>query len=237
MEILKNTGRFESRDTKLNFLAKNDNIYVMDNHLAAFWCWFKDLDPLSTYTLLHIDRHHDLSEVFVKKGFHFYKTSDFSKMDVDEIIALKIDDYQLLRWDNYIELYNAFNPLTIKYFDFVTPQTLPRKYKGYGYSDLKDWIKTIPVSEQVEHLPNHDVNRIINLDIDVFFIEKGSAHKRILNKSQIIKFAERLKPLIERSPLITICLSPECCGGWENSINMFYDVSKQLNVNFGTLPL
>jgi len=38
------TGRNESDVWSQNFVWKKDNIYIMDNHRAALWCWLKQLN-------------------------------------------------------------------------------------------------------------------------------------------------------------------------------------------------
>lgn len=50
----------DSGVSNLNFLYKEDNIYIMDNHLAAGWCWLQELQPKTSYNFFHLDRHADL---------------------------------------------------------------------------------------------------------------------------------------------------------------------------------
>ncbi len=38
-EIIKFKGKNSSWFKDLNLLCKENNIYVMDNHNAALWCW------------------------------------------------------------------------------------------------------------------------------------------------------------------------------------------------------
>ena len=35
----------------LVFLWKTNNVYVMDNHLAAAWCWMQGISPLQRKVL------------------------------------------------------------------------------------------------------------------------------------------------------------------------------------------
>lgn len=44
----------------LVFLWKTNNVYVMDNHLAAAWCWMQECDADTRYNFMHIDKHNDL---------------------------------------------------------------------------------------------------------------------------------------------------------------------------------
>lgn len=41
----------KSLNDNLNFLFKSDNIFVMDNHLAAGWVWVSELDVTKRYNL------------------------------------------------------------------------------------------------------------------------------------------------------------------------------------------
>ena len=70
MQIIRNLGQNRSYNDELNFLAKTGKIYIMDNHLAAFYCWCKEVDLSKDYALLHIDRHHDLGDALVKNSYY-----------------------------------------------------------------------------------------------------------------------------------------------------------------------
>lgn len=50
----------QSSFENLIFLWKTDNVYVMDNHLAAAWYWMQECKADSRYNFLHIDRHNGL---------------------------------------------------------------------------------------------------------------------------------------------------------------------------------
>ena len=52
-------GRNSSSTYEQNFLWTNDNVYIMDNHRAALWCWFRHISEDSKVSLIHIDRHTD----------------------------------------------------------------------------------------------------------------------------------------------------------------------------------
>ncbi|NEU08622.1 hypothetical protein GZH53_09895 [Flavihumibacter sp. R14] len=238
MEIILNRGRKRSDAFDLNFLAKEDNVYVMDNHLAAFWCWSKGLNPIESYNLFHIDRHNDLSKTHVKEAFHLYKNKKFCNMSIKKAVSLKVNGFQMLMWNNFIELYNVFNPGTFNYFEFVTPAKLPREYLGYGNTRLKAWIrKELTLNERCELENSETLSTVIDIDIDVFFAENGSGHREILTKKEFQAFVQKIKPFIKKAKLVTIALSPECCGGWENSINMFSHLNQELGLGFDNLEI
>ena len=58
--IYKNHELKTSGCYNMNFLFNNGKFYIMDNHLAAAWCWLQKIDTSKRYGLFHIDRHYDL---------------------------------------------------------------------------------------------------------------------------------------------------------------------------------
>lgn len=45
---------------EMNFLYNSGKFYIMDNHLAAAWCWIQKIQSNQNYGLFHIDKHYDL---------------------------------------------------------------------------------------------------------------------------------------------------------------------------------
>lgn len=239
MQILINRGRNESKSINLNYLAKTGNVYIMDNHLAAFWCWTQELDPAKDYSLTHIDAHHDMCPSTVKETFHLYKNLDFKSLDINSCINLKVNTHQAIRWDNYIEMYLAFNPWTIKHISFITPQKLPRKYRYLKQRSIKSWVnKELSIQEEVELEHPRDNFKVLNLDIDVLFKElAGNRIKKLLSDRELEIMGNRLNKMIRNSAVTTIALSPECCGGWQSSIDMFNKLNVYLDINCKNLNI
>ena len=240
MQIIRNLGQNTSYHNKLNFLAKTGKIYIMDNHLAAFYCWSKEIDLSKDYALLHIDRHHDLGEALVKNSFQPYKKRDFKNMSLAKMLKLKTNGFQMMQWDNFIELFHAFHPLVIKHMDFIGEQKLPRKFSHCKLRKLKPWLKReLPIRELIDYSnPTNDGGRIVDLDIDVFFKEiKPGQYQEILTKKELQKFAERFEMMLKGADIVTIALSPECCGGWGNAIKMFDKLNAHLNILNGNLSV
>jgi UPF0489 domain len=52
-------GRNTSGFFEQNFLWKSGDVYVMDNHRAALWCWLQHIAPEKKHSIFHIDRHYD----------------------------------------------------------------------------------------------------------------------------------------------------------------------------------
>lgn len=74
----------------LVFLWKTNNVYVMDNHLAAAWCWMQECDADTRYNFMHIDRHNDLG---TNTPFDIYR-------HIKDNQHLSIDEYTNLSWTN-----------------------------------------------------------------------------------------------------------------------------------------
>ena len=90
----------------LVFLWKTNNVYVMDNHLAAAWCWMQECNTDTRYNFLHIDRHNDLG---TNTPFDVYKHIQHNQhLSIDEYTELfwtnegNSMQVKAFKWDNYI---------------------------------------------------------------------------------------------------------------------------------------
>lgn len=62
------------------FVCKYKNVYIMDNHRAALWCWINESKNASDkLKLLHIDNHPDMSP----RGLHCDCSSKIKLEDLD----------------------------------------------------------------------------------------------------------------------------------------------------------
>jgi len=138
----------------------------------------------------------------------------------------------MLRWDNFIELYNAFNLLNFNAYSFVMPDSPPVKYAHHGYQPLEKWIEE-PISGAEIHQFSLDQDRtsVLNLDIDVLFGDDKN-HSLILGPEQMKAFADKVGQLMEMSSVTTIALSPEFCGGCDQSLEQFKQLNDLLQLGF-----
>lgn len=86
---------------KLNFLYKEDNINIMDNHLAAGYAWLRELTPNVSYNFFHIDQH----EVLLAAGYETMEPlRDNPNVTIEEYLGLLNHSgaLPLFSWDNYI---------------------------------------------------------------------------------------------------------------------------------------
>lgn len=80
----------QSGHDNLVFLWNSDKVYVMDNHLAAAWCWMQKCNEDVRYKFLHIDRHNDLG---TNTPFDIYRHLERNQ-------HLTLNEYTDLEWTN-----------------------------------------------------------------------------------------------------------------------------------------
>ncbi len=145
-EIYRGIGSSGTYD--LRTLKQDKNIYLMDNHMAAAWCWGKELDQTKSYNILHIDKHYDLLPV--SSEYVNLVEFDIFLMEIDEFIGLKNSSgKQVFRFDNYLTILDLMYPHLFKKKNFATPKegSLPREWKLYesniydlSTGNLSNWI-------------------------------------------------------------------------------------------------
>lgn len=221
----------------LVFLWKSDNVYVMDNHLAAAWCWMQECDAETRYNFMHIDRHNDLG---TNTPFGVYRyIKDNQHLSIDEYTNLSWTNegngiqVKAFLWDNYITQCAYLFPKWFQDVVFSTRTALDRNERekllgieihSLSATELLHFIDDkMHVDEDAEQL-NELVGRpslkwIVNLDLDYFFESFDDGCFQILTDYYIIALAKRLRDVRNRIQALTIALSPECCGGWENALH------------------
>jgi len=217
--------------TDMNFLFQTNNIYIMDNHLAALWCWEKYMQnntESQEVTLYHIDRHED------------FKTHEASFDDLD--IANKIKDqtfqeycHEMIgddgcpryHWNNYINYFAKLYSGKLKFKSLTIKQDSPPDYLSVDRLDNIDAF----FDEDLRSIKP----LILNIDVDYFYFDKGDNDIVQLYSNELIKyFCETIKKDIidiNNDVCLTIALSPECCGGWNNAITPLEDFNTILELN------
>ena len=160
-------GKNHSGTYDVNLLYKEKNIYVMDNHLAALWCWFQEISQGDTYGFLHIDRHYDATKL-TQKQIDF--TQDMWGITFNDYLN-QLDpetnnDIQLMRWDNYISLfYQRYSDITEKIYFATHKDGDDPIYIPYATLDIWEnpqeldfWLGRSGTSKW-----------IVNIDLDYFF--------------------------------------------------------------------
>jgi len=73
---------------------------------------------------------------------------------------------------------------------------------------------------------------ILNLDLDYFFLEIGDNTIQVFTDDYIEAIAKSIKLAMDNIQVLTICLSPECCGGWENALRVNKIICQILGIDF-----
>lgn len=235
MKVLYNTGNTNSGTYALNRLTKDGKSYVMDNHLAASWCWSQQLDFTKTYHLFHIDRHYDLLrgplEYWLKRldTINF----DFRTCTIEELLQVRTDtrevNHQLFRFDNYLTLFNTLHPNIFEKSYFATHND------GSRINDMISSDKDIWDLPNNLHywMANTEEKWVVNLDIDYFFTDGLEDTKyQFLSDAYIDALASALATVWDRIEVFTIALSPEFCGSLENATRVARLITDALNIDF-----
>lgn len=79
------------------------------------------------------------------------------------------------------------------------------------------------------------VKWIVNLDLDYFFHSSDDGYIQILSDEYIRILAQKLRNCKHSINVLTIALSPECCGNWGNAIhalNVFMEAYEERPYGF-----
>lgn len=213
-----NSGVFD-----LSILKQAGNIFIMDNHMAASWCWAQKIDTNQTYNLMHIDKHYDLLDGGTDKRVKAITDSKFEiqSSTIQEYCSLTYpktflnEKNQVFRYDNYMTIFKKLFPEIFKKIKFATHKdgTIPADWSFYEIE-----IIDLPTNNVEYWINENDLKWIINIDVD-FFFTKGYDDKyfQFLTDEYILTFARQLKNVLNKIEVITIALSPTFCGGIEKS--------------------
>jgi hypothetical protein len=220
----------------LNFLYQEDNVYIMDNHRAALWCWFQHIDIKKQYSLFHIDRHKDALQSRIEEWKQVLPRNLHEK-SLDEYLSYEIQGVgcivPVIRWDNYLSLMLELYPATINNLQMAT----------HDEGDSPNYQGNIPLIDIWDIPENYDYwtkegGLIVNIDLDYFFCDlNGSQIKMVSNQYLEILFCKISKQLKDKTiKVLTISLSPDFSGGWDESIALCNKVSEYLDLSF-SIPL
>lgn len=233
-EIQGNYKQCSSGCTVQNFLWRHDRqpLYVMDNHLAAAWCWMEECDKTDVYNFMHIDQHADLLNNLSIKDYGFFVDSNLTFEEYHGLTKTlrgrKIDP-PIFRWDNYIipmmRLFpNWFDKSFYAVLDDIDLHTrrsigfLP--YLHQNQLTLAGQVETAFTSawNELDEMCGKEVHKwIVNLDMDYFFKD----NEQMLTDSYILDLSDRIHRFIDNIQVLTVAFSPECCGGWNAAEHVF----------------
>lgn len=218
-----------------NFLYRSGKVYIMDNHLCAGWAWLNELNTSKKYNLLHIDRHYDLigmphtiEEEIIKKGINLHELSFNEFLDLKQPMRGG-DVAPMFRFDNYILNLSYVYPHFFgkKYFATHEDGTLPE-----GFVDNEIPFYTLIGSLVFLNQEYSENDWIINIDLDYFFNDVDGKFMQCFTNMFIESLTIELKKVLDNIAVITISLSPEFCGGWENALGVTNKICSIMEIDF-----
>ncbi len=240
VEIIINNGKNHSGAFDLNYLAVDKNIYIMDNHLAAIWCWVRKINTTGKYNFFHLDQHDDCLTSHLTTWLHEIKSRkiNLSKMSIQEMVELKYNSklspngqFQLFQWSNYIPIFFNLFPKLIDEAIFATHNTRPMHKIANENSLVEKEIFDVVNNLNYWISENSKRKWIFDLDIDFFFTKHDEQRIQFLSDEYVLAVAEEIKKSLKSIEILTIALSPECCGGWDNAIRVAKIITDCLNVS------
>lgn len=240
--IIEFKGKNRSSVFDLNLLFQEGKTFIMDNHLAASWCWSQIIDLNKSYNLYHIDRHYDLLYSRIDEWEKRFKEENV-RFDSDTIEKLLSIEYknsdcegQIIRFDNYIDIFNRLYPNVFKSSQIFFATHKEINYDKSVWSLTEKEIYELPInlgfwiqndSEQFKR------KTIVNLDIDYFFTTSYDDEIfQFLTDEYILQIAKQIKQAWEYIDVLTIALSPETSGGWDIALEKCEIIANELEINF-----
>jgi len=224
-------GKKSSYDTNVNFVWKYSNIYISDNHRVAMWGWLQDIDLNKKYDLFHIDRHNDT--LYANMTSWLQDAPRLDGLTLEEYLALeqKVDNYPLIRYDNYLSIFLERYKNNLDTCWFFT----------HGEGDKPQWNKLqTPPSKSLlgslDYWIENSINKsIINIDIDFFLCDDKNDNKvQMFTDGYIRNLGMILKKQLAAGKIavITIALSPEWAGGWDKARRLCLLLTKAMGIDF-----
>ena len=227
-------GRNHSGCYEQNFLWRKDNVYIMDNHRAALWCWFQHIFENEKIDFIHIDKHTDTLQSKLDEWIK--KCPDLWSIKLEDYLSLIHKNYMnsdipLFRWDNYGSIFLGKYGHLVNRCIFATHKEGDKpNFKSAQQPDIWD------VAGNLNYWIEDSKNKwIVNLDLDYFFYECDTEKYSIfLSDGYIEQMFCTIKKQLEDDKIscFTMCLSPECCGGWEAAEELCHKATNILGIDF-----
>ena len=186
----------------------------MDNHRAALWCWLDFYKKnLSNVGIFHIDRHTDtLQSNLPSWVLQASSPLHVASMDINTYLSTVDADHppaNLFRWDNYLSIFLNMYETNITCCNYAA-------YEGDEINHPTS-IQRMPwdIPENIDYWCRYG-KWILNIDLDYFFHRVDDSIVRMYSDEYLFSFFKAVNSIGKRDSevVVTICLSPECCGNW-----------------------
>lgn len=224
-------GRHLTGPFATNFVWRENNFYVMDNHRSALWCWAQHFAPGRTFNYYHVDAHYDA--MGFEEPWRPAVPKDLQALTLDEYLNLPMPgkaDEQLFRYDNYLSICLETMPRLFEKTYFATHNIGDRPQIPGVYDVALAFAYT-----SFFFAMRDDDNWLVNVDLDFFYYLLDNDHLAPLFSERFVDgFVEVLANAWKqkRIALFTLCLTPEYCGGWEVAEPLTYRICDAMGVPF-----
>jgi len=239
VHIIPFKGKNTSWYKELNLLCKEDNVYIMDNHNAALWCWLQEIKSNKKYNLLHIDQHYDTRTSHLDQWLDSIPR-DLPKLSIQNYLNLSYydpnfgEEVKVMWWDNYFPIFDRLFGSQINEYHFFTHKqgskydAMWNRVSEYSPYAFTNFMKYLFSQEATDH------DWIINIDIDYFVykIEGSEDSFQLIDNEAIDYFINILNEFKDKIEVVTIALSPECSGGWDKALELTNHIATQLGIDF-----
>lgn len=226
-----------------NFLWRDGSTYIMDNHRAAAWCWLREICRSGAYKLFHIDAHYDCAcERFFQEVGQVI-ASDMGSLSIEDYLALKCPWGKKTRLaiahDNYLSLFLALYGRLVKQCMLATHHEGESPFcnqivvrAGTHLEPVDPWR----LLRRVNAILEPGLPWIVNLDLDYFFClhhgedDPGMMFAEAYVTSLFRTIADALDA--GRICVLTVCLSPDFCGGWPAAEGLCAKLCETLHIDF-----
>lgn len=226
-------GRNHSGSVEQNFLCRSGNVYVMDNHRAALWCWLQKLDLRKPHSLMHIDRHYDALQSRLDEWMqHLPPWSSDIGTYLDKTYRCEDFDCPVLRWDNYLSIYLRAFGKNLRTFRCLTHDDGDApEFEGILVSPPWDLAQNLSY-----WLGDREAPWIVNIDLDYFFCEIDDGYGIMVSDHYIDTIGAELKEAMDRGVIgvLTLCLTPDSfTPGWAATEALATRLLEPLGLSFG----
>ena len=232
--IYKNHELKTSGCYNMNFLFNNGKFYIMDNHLAAAWCWLQKIDTSKRYGLFHIDRHYDLLNNLTD-DFIAENRSELINKDFFFYLSLKDNmNNQAIRYDNYIDAFNKLHPNLLQQIYYATHKD-GTDQNGTSLEHINTYepnLRELDTNINYWLTECHkDIDQwIVNIDLDFFFTGEDGECSQFITRKYIKNICKEIKNSLPKIDVVTIAISPEFCNGWGNAFNILRVITTELDI-------
>ncbi|MFK0278628.1 UPF0489 family protein [Ensifer sp. NPDC090286] len=205
--IIPFAGRLYSGSVKQNLLWRDSDVFLMDNHRAALWCWQQKVDLYAQpHSLMHIDRHYDALRV----GVHTKKMPDLrilSAVDyLADVLAAPSGQLPRFRWDNYLSIYLRQFQKQLRTLRLITHKDGDRPRFKPQFESAPDELPE-NIDFWLEGGP-----WIVNVDLDYFFCaDTSGSWIQMVSDTYIDQTFRGVRKAMDNGSVavVTVCLTPD----------------------------